>query len=139
MTSHELIKKVKLSVTESRVSILNLFQEKNMLGFSIHDLLDHFEGQYDKVTLYRTINTFEKKGLIHKIIDESGLDKYALCGDDCTEQVHNHEHIHFYCLKCGKTECLNEHIELNIRLPLNYAKKHSNFLISGICGACNDQ
>lgn len=137
MNSYDLLKKVKLNITEGRLAVLDLFQDKNKLGLSIHDLLSFFENQYDKVTLYRTIQAFEKKGLIHKVIDESGLDKYAMCGDECSTQEHNHEHVHFYCLKCGKTECLSEHIELLVKLPTNYTKKHSNFLISGLCAHCN--
>ena len=137
MSSKALLKRAGLRITPSRIELLEYFLSQRQKASSIPDLLTFYAHKFDKVTLYRTINSFEEKGLIHKIIDESNSDKYALCGDDCKSDDHHHEHVHFYCLHCGNTECLNEHIELSIRLPKNYLKKHSNFLISGVCAQCN--
>lgn len=134
--SLDLLKRSKLRITDGRISILNYFQQHAKKGLSIHDLQAVFSKEYDKVTLYRTIHTFVEKGLIHRILDESGLEKYALCGEHCSDAQHNHEHVHFYCLHCGKTECLDERIELTIKLPAHYLKKQANFLISGICASC---
>lgn len=135
-SSLELLNHAELRITNGRIAILDFFKKNAKVGLSIHDLLHLFSKEYDKVTLYRTINTFEEKGLIHKIIDESGLDKYALCGENCSDEQHNHDHVHFYCLSCGKTECLDENLEITIKLPAHYLKKHSNFVISGICAFC---
>jgi Fur family ferric uptake transcriptional regulator len=139
MSPESILRKVNLRITSSRIDVLDFFIQHVKLGVSIVDLQHNFKQKYDKVTLYRTIATFEEKGLVHKILDESTLDKYALCGEDCSSKQHQHEHIHFYCLKCGTSECLNEHIELQIKLPKNYSKTHSNFLISGICGKCQEK
>ncbi|MBA9079148.1 MULTISPECIES: hypothetical protein [Rufibacter] len=40
--------------------------------------------QADCVTLYRTLKTFEEKGLMQQVIDGAEPTKYALCQEDCT-------------------------------------------------------
>ncbi len=47
-------------------------------AISLSDLEQNFH-KSDKVTLYRTLKTFEEKKLIHSIDDGTGAVKYALC------------------------------------------------------------
>lgn len=51
-------------------------------AISLADLENTFE-KADKVTLYRTLKTFEANKLIHSIDDETGSVKYALCTESC--------------------------------------------------------
>jgi Fur family ferric uptake transcriptional regulator len=51
-------------------------------AISLADLEHTFE-KADKVTLYRTLKTFEANKLIHSIDDETGSVKYALCTESC--------------------------------------------------------
>lgn len=60
----------------------------------------------DRVTLYRTVKTFEEHGLVHRVEDGTGVTKFALCQPDCTANGHHHLHIHFYCTNCKETHCL---------------------------------
>jgi Fur family ferric uptake transcriptional regulator len=91
---------------------------------------------YDRVTLYRTLKTFQEKGLIHKVLDDHGATKYAPCSD-CTVEEHHHEHIHFKCNKCGNTVCLEDVNIPKTDLPAGYIVEERNILISGICNKCN--
>ncbi|GAA0876445.1 Fur family transcriptional regulator [Wandonia haliotis] len=134
------LKEKGLRITDGRISILDFFQKNPGLGLSIHDLLGEFSGDLDKVTLYRTLHSFEEKGLIHKVIDETGLERYALCEDHChDDHGHNHEHIHFKCVKCQKTECLDDSNQPKVSLPAGYSQKEANFLILGECARCNEK
>ena len=50
----------------------------------------------DRITLYRTLKTFQEKGLVHSIDDGTGSSKYALCKSQCDDQHHDDLHVHFY-------------------------------------------
>jgi Fur family transcriptional regulator, ferric uptake regulator len=85
--------------------------------------------------VYRTLKTFLDKGLIHKVLDDEGSLKYALCNDPCTTSSHRHEHVHFKCTQCGQTSCLDVEIPL-VRLPKGYEAREVNLLIQGTCESC---
>lgn len=52
----------------------------------------------DRITIYRTLKTFEEKGIIHGV-QENSTTKYILCSDDCGEDTHKDWHLHFI-VKC---------------------------------------
>lgn len=90
---------------------------------------------YDRVTLYRTLNSFIDKGILHRIPDDSGFASYALCHDECTVKKHNHGHIHFKCTDCGKIECLETEKVPHVSIT-GYLIKEANLILSGTCKTC---
>ncbi|MBA4299955.1 Fur family transcriptional regulator, ferric uptake regulator [Algoriphagus alkaliphilus] len=126
----------KLRITDCRLDIIQEFLDKNV-ALSHSDLEDKLNQQFDRVTIYRTLKTFLDKDLIHKVLDDSGATKYALCAHGETKHMHNHEHVHFKCESCGETTCLEEITLPQIKLPSGFEKKEMNLLVQGICDKCN--
>lgn len=117
--------------TKSKQAVLQCFND-HKFGLKPEDLITKLD-QFDKVTIYRILQSFLDDGIIHKAISEDGNSYYFVC-KTCKE-VHFHNHYHFKCSQCGKVECINEEIE--IKLPKNYTSETINFWITGICSACN--
>ena len=95
----DILKQSGLSVTESRKKILDLFLETD--GALAHaDIEKNTASAFDRVTVYRTLQTFVEKGIIHQIptIDNSIL--YALCKHNCEQGHHHDDHVHFICSNC---------------------------------------
>ena len=92
----------------------------------------------DRTTLYRTIKTFEEKGIVHQIDDGTGISKYALCEPGCNCEIENDLHLHFHCNTCDTTVCLTEHKIPKINLPEGYVAEDVNLVVKGICSACNN-
>ncbi|UAB80954.1 transcriptional repressor [Marixanthomonas sp. SCSIO 43207] len=90
----------------------------------------------DRTTLYRTIKTFEKKGVVHQIDDGTGILKYALCKPGCQCDIDNDLHLHFHCNNCETTVCLTEHKIPQISLPQGYEAEDVNLVIKGTCANC---
>jgi Fur family ferric uptake transcriptional regulator len=118
-------------------------REKIILGFLSrpaalsHGEIENFLGTgFDRVTIYRTLKTFLDKGIIHKIPDDQGGLKYALCAETCSEKNHNHDHVHFKCLVCNDTTCLEQVLIPNILLPDGYKRNEINMLVQGTCPKC---
>lgn len=133
-TSDRLLKTFKMRSTPSRQEILHVFLLKNH-ALSHGDIEKEIDNTLDRVTVYRTLKTFLDKGLIHKVLDDEGSLKYALCNDACTTSGHHHDHVHFKCTKCAQTHCLDVEIPL-IKLPKGYSATEVNLLIQGICERC---
>ena len=130
-----ILKKNGLSVTEGRKRILELFLEKD--GALAHaDIEKLTSSAFDRVTVYRTLQTFVDKGIIHQIPTTDNSTLYALCRHNCVEGHHHDNHVHFICSLCNKTPCLEEIDVPEVRLPKGFKPLHAAMIISGICKEC---
>lgn len=130
-----ILKKNHLSVTESRKKILALFLSKN--GALAHaDIEKSTDANFDRVTVYRTLQTFVDKGIVHHIPTTDNSILYALCKDKCEAGHHHDNHVHFICLECNKTICLDEVTVPQVKLPKGFNPKHAEMIVKGICEEC---
>jgi Fur family transcriptional regulator, ferric uptake regulator len=136
--AQELLEEYGLRKTGCRLEVLQRFLEQDF-ALSHADLERLMGESYDRVTIYRTLYSFEEKGLIHSINDVSGAIKFALCKTDtCSLQKHQDNHIHFNCTSCGQTYCLNEVHIPSMALPQGYTADRLHFSAEGTCKGCND-
>jgi Fur family ferric uptake transcriptional regulator len=132
----EILNKKEVRITPMRQLLLEFFLEKNkILGLS--DLEKAFP-KSDRVTIYRTLKTFEEKGIIHSIVNGTAEVKYALC-HDCQVANHSDLHPHFYCLKCEELSCLESVFIPMVELPRGYSFEKMEMTIQGICQKCQEQ
>jgi len=127
-----------LRSTSSRSEILRLF-EKSSHALSYSDIEREVSSSFDRVTVYRTLRTFLDRGMIHKVLDDGGSLKYALCSEHCRVADHHHDHVHFKCSVCGDTQCLDEVEIPSVKLPKGYKAKEVNLLIQGTCVKCGSR
>jgi Fur family transcriptional regulator, ferric uptake regulator len=132
---NEILRRKNLSVTDSRRKILTLF-------LSTPDAMAHGDiekkagEKFDRVTIYRTLQTFVEKGIVHTIPTADNSVLYALC-KDCKEGHHHDDHVHFVCSQCDRTICLDDVISPNIVLPEGYVADSVQVVIHGTCKDCN--
>jgi Fur family ferric uptake transcriptional regulator len=120
--------------TAMRELVLKILSEQTN-AVSLADIENIFD-KADKVTLYRTLKTFEENKLIHSIDDGTGAVKYALCKETC--QCHLEDlHVHFHCTKCQQTYCLTDISIPSIALPVNFKLETINMVMKGICSNCD--
>ena len=124
-----------IAPTAMRILVLeHLLMQK--AAVSLQDL-EHDFTHSDRTTLYRTLKTFEEKGLVHNIRDGSETTKYALCAEACKEGLHYDLHLHFYCNSCKKTICLPKHKVPEVKVPNGFQLSEINLVAKGICDACS--
>lgn len=124
-----------LAKTAPRLKILKTFM-KFPTAITHNDLERELGKNFDRVTIYRTLISFEEKGLIHKIMAPSGEARYAMCSTHCDEHTHNDDHIHFSCNNCGSVYCLTDVVIPDLRLPKGFQFTALNFIIEGVCKNC---
>ncbi|UXP31464.1 transcriptional repressor [Reichenbachiella agarivorans] len=130
----QLLKKHQLRVTDCRLDVLSLFQASEHALTS--RFLEHELTAYDRVTLYRTLNSFIESGLLHKIPDDSGMARYGVCDHHCDSEEHRHDHLHFKCDACGHVDCLSSYHVPKVQIP-GFLIKEANMILNGLCQSCN--
>ncbi len=131
----DILKKNQLSVTEGRKKILELFLHNE--GALAHADIEKKTGEiFDRVTVYRTLNTFVEKGIIHLIPTTDNSILYALCKDNCEAGHHHDNHVHFICDVCNKTICLDEVTVPDVMLPKGFTPSHAEMVVTGVCNDC---
>jgi Fur family ferric uptake transcriptional regulator len=131
----DILKQNRLSVTDSRLKILELFLLKNG-ALSHADIEKDIHDSFDRVTVYRTLQTFVEKSIIHLIPTTDNSIKYALCKNDCAPGHHHDNHVHFICDECERTICLDEVTIPAIKLPKGFIPQHSEMVVTGVCIDC---
>ncbi len=133
---NNILKRNQLSITGSRKKILELFLSNS--GALAHSDIEKRAGEkFDRVTVYRTLQSFLDKGIIHSIPSADSSVRYALCKDNCSGGHHNDNHIHFLCRTCGNTTCLDEVHVPAVELPKGFKGHLTEIVISGKCKDCN--
>lgn len=132
-----ILKRSQLSVTGSRKKILELFITSK--GALAHADIERRAGEkFDRVTVYRTLQTFVDKGIIHSIPTVDNSIRYALCKENCKEGHHHDNHVHFICNHCEQTICLNEVSVPEVNLPKEFAAMQSQMVVTGLCRECGN-
>lgn len=130
-----ILKKSGLSITETRKKILEAFQG-NATALAHHDIEKSAGEKFDRVTVYRTLQTFVEKGILHTIPTADNAVLYALCKDDCTTGHHHDNHVHFICDNCNKTFCLDSVVTPEVKLPTGFQPQVIDVVVTGICDQC---
>jgi len=131
----DILRRNSLSITESRKKILNLFL--HVPGALAHGDIERKAGEkFDRVTVYRTLQTFVEKGIIHTIPTTDNSVRYALCKDNCAGGHHHDDHVHFICLQCGTTLCLEEVVVPEIKMRRGFSINEIEVVVKGICLDC---
>lgn len=133
----KLLKQAKLRRTPSRGGVLEvLAHSARPLGAM--EILEKLPPHSDAVTVYRTLNTFTRKGVIHRIRGEDRVWRYAL------EPAHGgarHQHPHFVCDTCGRVECLRDaavpkDLVRSLGVGPRYAVEYPEVVLHGACPRC---
>lgn len=128
----KLLKEKGYSATTPRFFVCELLWEREPQ--SMRELLHRTNGRIDRASLYRTIELFERLGLVHRVY--IGW-KYKVELSD----IFTHHHHHLSCLKCGKVVALAEDKQAeqliqSLARRQGFAVQGHQLEIQGYCAAC---
>ncbi len=135
MKATDILEYHQVKKTTPRVALIQALQKGNgpLSESEIKELMGEL---YDRVTFYRSVQTLSQAGIIHRIVADNVLVKYAL--NNC-ENGHHHQvdHAHFYCRKCHNLYCLKSIKIRKLSLPEGFLDEEHDLIIRGICDTCN--
>lgn len=123
---------VGLRVTGNRLAVLQLI-ERAPIALSHTDLEAALPGAIDRVTLYRTLETFVEAGLLSATVGADRVRRFsALTGDPAG----HHEHLHFHCDDCGRVYCLPAKPPRRPSVPEGFQVESADLYVHGHCADC---
>ena len=136
MKAETILEKYQLHKTPVRIEILSLLLSRDF-AFPEDELRKTLSKDYDRTTVYRNIQTFVDLGILHQIIDDQKTIQFVLDKALANGTHTRTEHVHFKCEVCGRLFCLEDTPVKKYKLPDGFRKIKSDFLIIGVCDACN--
>lgn len=124
--------------TPVRMGVIELLRAAKA-PVSVPQMLAKLKG-VDTVTVYRTLNTFVRKKLVHRVRGEDRSWLYAV-GDMNDGPMHMHPH--FVCDDCGKVECLESasipgSFVDSLNVERGYEVAYPEVVLHGKCPKCHD-
>jgi Fur family ferric uptake transcriptional regulator len=131
MKPQEVLSSHNLKRTSCREGIIDAIINAEK-ALSEEEIREQLAGHYDRTTFYRSFKTLEEKKIIHKIVVDYAIVKYAL-NNSITKKG---EHAHFYCSVCNTVQCLDSVPIKQPLLPDGYQLSETEVIIKGICSFC---
>lgn len=128
-----ILQKVNLKVTNARLGLLELFarSQQPIDAEEIFAFLQKEKIDADRATVYRMLETFYEKGIIHRFEFQEGKFRYELAGAD---------HHHLICEQCGRIEDISDcgisEWETEIRKKKQFIVKRHVLEFFGVCKQC---
>lgn len=132
MKPESVLFKHNLKRTSCREGIIEVIMSSKS-ALSENEIKERLHGNYDRTTFYRSFKTLEENHIIHKIVVDNQIIKYAL-DNEITEKK---EHMHFFCTDCNNVICMDEMPMKIPKVPVGFTVKETEVVIKGICGNCN--
>jgi Fur family transcriptional regulator, ferric uptake regulator len=132
-----MLKSASLKRTPVRIGVLEALSASHE-PMDVADLLKKLPNFTEPVTVYRTLNTFVEKKLVHRVRGEDRSWRYAV-GD--VSHTHDHQHAHFVCDACGKVECIADakipaKLLDKVQPGPGYTINYPEVLLHGTCPKC---
>lgn len=121
-TSNRILVGRELMKATNPVSLADL---ETALGFTL-----------DKASIFRVLELFAEKDVVHVIEDGSRSLKYELCKSDTHHTIAD-QHAHFYCERCKETYCIETAKVPMIDIPDGFTPYSINYMVKGICPKCS--
>lgn len=94
-------------------------------------------GTIDTASIFRVLELFAKKELVHVINDGSRSLKYEVCRGE--HHSISDQHVHFYCERCEKVYCFEDIAVPEVAVPDSFSVKSINFMLRGVCPNCREK
>lgn len=134
MKAVDILNNHNLKRTSCREGIIEVVMTANK-ALSENEVRARLAGNYDRTTFYRSFKTLEEHKIIHKIVVDNQMVKYAL---DITV-THKVKHAHFYCNECHAVKCMDNVPVQKYQLPDGYSNDETEVLIKGTCANCKNE
>ena len=131
MKPQEVLQAHDLKRTACREGILSTIKDSEH-ALSEKEIKDGLSGNFDRTTFYRSFKTLLKKNIIHKIVVNNQVVKYALDN----KITHKNKHAHFYCKKCDSVICLDNIPVTEPKIPQGFEASETEIIIKGLCREC---
>jgi Fur family ferric uptake transcriptional regulator len=137
----KLLKSYGLKLTLCRYKLFEILSSADR-ALTYGEFLKLTGNSIDRVSLYRTLKSFEDLGIIHRVLGADGTSNYALSySENAALEIEkpNAQHLHFSCIICHGVFCLDTELVPAVSLPDAYEVHSLNMTVTGVCRSCNNK
>lgn len=120
-----------LKRTSCREGIISVIHKAGK-ALSENEIRERLIVNFDRTTFYRSFKTLQESNIIHKIVIDNQLVKYAIDCDMSSRPLH----AHFYCTICDTVKCLDTTPLTIPELPGGFQASETEMIIKGSCSTC---
>ena len=131
MSVEELLQRHGVKPTANRILVARALGE-SARPLSMGELEERLE-TLDKSSVFRVLGVFREAHLVH-FLDGDPV-RYELCHSQ-GEQHDDDLHVHFYCVKCRRTFCLDDTPIPPVEIPAGYRVDEASYMLRGCCPEC---
>jgi len=132
--ARSMLKAVGLYCTQARMAVLEALMEASSPLPQDRIAEQIAAGAFDKVTIYRTLESLTQVGLVHRAFMHRRAWHFELA-DHCTEKQC---HPHFTCVNCGQTHCLTDTSVPMVKIPHDgFVVTRQQVRLEGLCPHCS--
>ncbi len=135
-TDPELFLSSGMKQTHARKEILDLLARENR-PVTVSEILEHLKQQLcntNKVTIYRTLESFVQKNIVARLEFQEGKYRYELARDD---------HHHLICVQCSNIQDISDYameaFEKQIQKEKHFSVTRHTLEFYGICINCQKE
>ncbi|MEO1050510.1 MAG: transcriptional repressor [Bacteroidota bacterium] len=129
----EILKQYAQRTTDKRVALLELLMDSPR-AFALSDIEKQLSIPMDRVTIYRTLHSYEENGLVIKMVDQKGVGLYMF---NHKEHSNISTHPHLRCKECETVICLPCLPDEYLEELKKYEIDEMYFLMEGKCHKCS--
>jgi Fur family transcriptional regulator, ferric uptake regulator len=138
----DIIRATGARVTQPRLQVITLLQQAQH-ALSHMDVWEavcerSIANEADRVTIYRVLDWLVTEGIAHRLAGQDRVWRFVLNDHALkVDGVSDHEHAHFVCMDCGKTQCLvGVPAPSRPALPTGYEFESVEINVRGHCADC---
>ena len=133
MDNKKILSDAGLRTTRQRELVLDLLFRRGE-PLSHGEILMGIEEHLDRVTLYRTLETLKKAGIVHQVQGIDGV--WRFCAHEQGAEGCPGDHAHFLCTSCGAMICLTDQKMPRVEVPEGVQVEGKQMVVYGLCPEC---
>ena len=133
-----ILKKKGIYVTNTRITVYRTMYE-HKASINTSQIQKLASAKLDRVSVYRALQAFRKKGLIAEIPGTRGWPRYVLTNTSAAEvsDKTSRVNIYFICRSCGAIEASKTCRNLAEFVPVKLDMYKAELLLEGVCSNCS--
>lgn len=133
----EILRQKGIYITNTRIKVYKIMlEQKGTINASQIQKLTLF--QLDRISIYRALKIFLKKGLIYRIPNSKGWPKYLVKNvhEEQNHPLNGMKAVHFICRVCGTVKTTKTIKQFPELMPVGYTIDNCEVIMEGKCDNC---
>lgn len=130
------LRELQVHLTQNRIIVFKLLTESTT-AMSVSAITKQAPVQLDRISVYRTLLYFLRKGIVEIVPNNKGNAKYILASTNKEGiKKRDNKSAYFVCSCCQHTELILEPVNIQLASLSRYLINKYSLILEGLCSNC---